>query len=102
MTWKVEGEKSNYGQYVKADNIDDALKEVIPQIQLQEFFEHSFSFKELGLSEPCYENEEGEIGTIQFVGVFLGERRNLHIPNEDDVLDDLGRVACDLFPVVVK
>ena len=97
--WKRDG--ISYSSFVKADNRDDAILEIIPKLQIQEFFEHSFSFVELGIDEPFFESEDGETGTIEFVDSFLHERRNLHVPNEDDVMGSLYDVASLLFPVVI-
>ena len=97
--FEFKGDSSSL--FVKSDNVEDAIEEIIPTLLIDEYFEYSYSFEDLGLPEPSYTNAEGESGTIRYVDSFLYERKNLDIPNENEVMDSLVEKARDLFPIEV-
>lgn len=97
--FELDGDSSSL--FVKSDNVEDAIKEIIPTLLIDEYFEHFYTFEDLELPEPSYTNAEGESGTIQYVNSFLYERKNLDIPNEDEIVDALVEKARDLFPLEV-
>ena len=102
ITWEQD-DGSSHGCYVKSSSKLGGVKEIIPMIQKEQFFEvkKSYKFKDINVTEPVYVNEEGESGNIKYVDEYLHEARNLHIINKDQVEDELSRAMTRLFPVKV-
>ena len=100
ITWEQD-DGSCHGCYVESSSKLGGVKEIIPRIQKNQFFEESYKFKDIDVLEPVYINEEGESGNIKYVDEYLHEARNLHIVNKDQVEDELKRAMTRLFPVKV-
>ena len=100
ITWEQDDGLS-YGSYVKSSSKLGAVKEIIPIIQRNCFFEESYKFKDIDVPEPVYVNEEGDTGNIKYVDEYLHEARNLHIVNKDQVEKELEKAMARLFPVKV-
>lgn len=100
ITWEQD-DGSCHGCYVESSSKLGGVKEIIPKIQKNQFFEESYKFKDIDVPEPVYVNEEGESGNIKYVDEYLHEPRNLHIVNKDQVEEELSRAMTRLFPVKV-
>lgn len=100
INYEIDGCKC--GQYVSANNIEEAIKEILPKIILNEFLEHDYSFQDLGLSNPEYETPEGN-GFITNVVEFLDLRNcEIHLIDEDKIINNLICKGKDLFNIEVK
>ena len=102
LNYKVNGIKC--GTYVEADNIKDAIQEVIPKICFDNLvFEHSYTFKELNLPSPKWENIEGETGEYEYLSTFVNDLNcEIHIPNKQRFIDLIYIKAQQLIIVVIE
>lgn len=97
--YEVDGCKG--ASFVKSDNVEDAVEEIIPKIILNEFFEYDYKFKDLGLPNPEYETYDDGNGFIEDVVEFLNLRNgDLYLIREEDVVDSLIEKGRDVFEVV--
>lgn len=100
ITWEQD-DGSCHGCYVESSSKLGGVKEIIPMIQKEQFFEESYKFEDIDVPEPVYVTEDGDTGNIHFVDQYLHESKHLHILNEDVVESELSRAMTRLFPVKV-
>ena len=67
VNYKVDGVDG--ALFVKAVNVEDAVKEIIPYVCFQELvYENDFTFEDFGLDNPVYDTYDdgsGEVSSLQ-------------------------------------
>ena len=101
IKYTVDG--ANCSRFVKAVNVEDAVKELIPYVCFQELvYENDFTFEDFGLDNPVYSTYDdgtGEIITLQdFVNL---ENGDVDIHDKDGIMCRLYDVAVDYYTVGV-
>ena len=101
VNYKVDGVSG--ALFVKAVNVEDAVKEIIPYVCFQELvYENDFTFEDFGLDNPVYDTYDdgsGEVSSLQdFVNLGSCE---VHIHDMDSIIMELYDVAVDYYNVDV-
>lgn len=93
---------THHGCFVKADNIDDAIKEIIPVICYEELVGTNLTFEDIGLPNPKYETYDDGDGYITSINEFNNLlNADIHLVDKDRVLSCLRIKSCEMFKVVV-
>lgn len=102
LHFNIEGDKQNYRYFVDADNVDEAIKEVIPKICYNELLIEDLKFTDIGLSDVKYETYDDGDGYITSICEF-DELLNaeIYLVDKKIVLEQLHNKAVDLFEVVI-
>ena len=99
ISYEIDGCKC--GAIVKCDNVEDAVKEIIPKIILDEFLEYDYKFEDLGLANPEYKTCDDGNGFVEDVVEFLNLRNcDICLVEEDAVVSGLIEKGKELFEIV--